>query len=58
MKIDLHTHSNFSDGTMSPTELIHHAIINNIAVIGLTDHDTIAGWDEAIAALRNNLQLF
>lgn len=57
MKIDLHTHSTFSDGTMSPTELIQHAIINGISVLGLADHDTVAGWDEAAAALRNDLQL-
>ena len=57
MKIDLHTHSTRSDGTMSPTELVQHAIINGITVLGLTDHDTVAGWDEAIASLRGELQL-
>lgn len=57
MKIDLHTHTTFSDGTMSPTELVQHAIINGVTVLGLTDHDTVAGWDEAIAALRAELQL-
>jgi len=36
MKIDLHTHSTRSDGTMSPTELVQHAIINGITVLGLT----------------------
>ena len=57
MKIDLHTHSTRSDGTMSPTELIQHAIINGVTVLGLTDHDTIAGWDEATAAVRGDFQL-
>ena len=57
MKIDLHTHSTRSDGTMSPTELVQHAIINGITVLGLTDHDTVAGWDEAIASLRGEMQL-
>ena len=57
MKIDLHTHSTRSDGTMSPTELIHHAIINGVTVLGLTDHDTVAGWDEASGAVRGELQL-
>ena len=57
MKIDLHTHTTLSDGTMSPTELVQHAIINGITVLGLTDHDTVAGWDEAAAALRKDLQL-
>ena len=57
MKIDLHTHSTRSDGTMSPTELVQHAIINGITVLGLTDHDTVAGWDEATASVRGDLQL-
>ena len=57
MKIDLHTHSTRSDGTMSPTELVQHAIINGITVMGLSDHDTVAGWDEAIAAVRGDFQL-
>ena len=57
MKIDLHTHSNKSDGTMSPTELIQHAIINGVTVLGLTDHDTVAGWDEAAASIRGDFQL-
>ena len=42
---------------MSPTELVHHAVINDITVLGLTDHDTVAGWDEAIASVRGQLQL-
>ena len=57
MKIDLHTHSTRSDGTMSPTELVQHAIINDISIMALTDHDTVAGWDEAAAAVRGEFQL-
>ena len=57
MKIDLHTHSNKSDGTMSPTELVQHAIINGLDLIALTDHDTIAGWSEATGAIRGDFQL-
>lgn len=57
MKIDLHTHSTKSDGTMSPTELVQHAIINGITVLGLADHDTVAGWEEASAAVRADLHL-
>ena len=48
--IDLHTHSNQSDGSMSPAELIHHAKEMNLSAIALTDHDTTAGIDEAMAA--------
>lgn len=57
MKIDLHTHTTRSDGTMSPTQLVQHAIINGITVLGLTDHDTIAGWQEATDAVRGDFQL-
>ena len=53
MLIDLHTHSNASDGTDSPSELIDKAISKGLDVIALTDHDTVAGWDEAITALQN-----
>ncbi len=51
MKIDLHTHSNASDGTDSPSQLIANAIDAGINILALTDHDTIAGWQEAEAAL-------
>lgn len=54
MLIDLHTHSNASDGTDSPTQLIDKAISKGIDVLALTDHDTVAGWDEAISALRSH----
>ncbi|MFM8921770.1 MAG: PHP domain-containing protein [Candidatus Nanopelagicaceae bacterium] len=57
MKIDLHTHTTCSDGTMTPTELVQHAIINGISIMGLTDHDTVAGWSEAVGALRGDFQL-
>ena len=54
MLIDLHTHSNASDGTDSPSQLIDKAISKGLDVIALTDHDTVAGWDEAISALKNH----
>ena len=41
MSIDLHTHSTASDGTMSPTQLVHFAKENGITAIALTDHDTV-----------------
>ncbi|SEF49056.1 hypothetical protein SAMN02910276_00368 [Butyrivibrio sp. Su6] len=46
--IDLHTHSNCSDGTYSVKELIDYAHEKNLAAIALTDHDTVIGLDEAI----------
>lgn len=50
MLIDLHVHSNKSDGTLSPWEVIDLAVKGNISVIALTDHDTIDGIDEAKTA--------
>ena len=55
--IDLHTHSNFSDGTDSPTELLNKAMANGLTTLALTDHDTVAGWQEAKDHLRPGLAL-
>jgi predicted metal-dependent phosphoesterase TrpH len=52
--IDLHTHSNASDGTDSPSELIDKAISKGLDLIALTDHDTVGGWDEATTALKKH----
>lgn len=45
--IDLHTHSTASDGTDSPADLVRKAAQAHLAVLALTDHDTLAGLDEA-----------
>lgn len=45
--IDLHTHSNASDGTLSPSQLIDFAINNGITHLGMVDHDTADGIEEA-----------
>ena len=47
--IDLHVHSNKSDGTFSPSELVDYAIEKGLAAIALTDHDTVDGLDEIIS---------
>ena len=47
MRIDLHTHSTVSDGTLSPTDLVRAAAASGVDVLGLTDHDTAAGWPAA-----------
>lgn len=47
-RIDLHTHSTASDGTLSPKELVDYAVEKKLSAIALTDHDTIDGLDEAI----------
>ncbi|MEV6069543.1 PHP domain-containing protein [Nocardia sp. NPDC052001] len=57
MRIDLHTHSNASDGTDTPAELIRNAAAAGLDVVALTDHDTTAGWAEAVDALPPGLTL-
>lgn len=48
--IDPHTHSSESDGTQRPAELMAAAAAAGLDVLGLTDHDTWRGWDEAARA--------
>ncbi len=55
--IDLHTHTNISDGTDTPAQLINKALASGIKVLALTDHDSIAGWDEAEQHLRPGMDL-
>lgn len=50
MWMDLHNHSQFSDGQLTPTELIREAQRTGLGVMGLTDHDTVAGLPEFTAA--------
>jgi predicted metal-dependent phosphoesterase TrpH len=57
LKIDLHTHTLYSDGTDTPAELINKALAAGISIIGLTDHDSISGWQEATNALRVGISL-
>lgn len=56
MKIDLHNHTNHSDGVYSPKELVEAALKNNVDVFALTDHDSVFGCDEiAKIAKENNI---
>ena len=52
MRIDLHAHSNVSDGTQAPAEVIASAAEAGLDVVALTDHDSTDGWTEAAAAAR------
>ncbi|MFD6610504.1 PHP domain-containing protein [Micromonospora chalcea] len=56
-RIDLHTHSTASDGTLDPAELVRAAADAALDVVALTDHDTTAGWAPAVAALPPGLTL-
>ena len=53
--VDLHTHSNASDGTCSPAEVVIRAADKGLRAIALTDHDTVSGIDEAIQAARDHV---
>ena len=55
--IDLHTHTTCSDGTDRPRELVNKAIVQGLEILGITDHDTTSGWEEATQALRGSLKL-
>ena len=55
--IDLHTHTTCSDGTDRPRELVNKAIVQGLEVLGISDHDTTSGWEEATQALRGSLKL-
>jgi predicted metal-dependent phosphoesterase TrpH len=55
--IDLHTHTTCSDGTDRPRDLVNKAIVQGLEVLGIADHDTTSGWEEARQALRGNLKL-
>jgi predicted metal-dependent phosphoesterase TrpH len=48
-RVDLHAHSNRSDGTFTPTELVRLAAERELDVVALTDHDTTDGLEEAFA---------
>ncbi len=55
--IDLHTHTNCSDGTDSPRELVNKAIVQGLEILGISDHDTTSSWKEATESLRGSLKL-
>ena len=48
-RIDLHTHSTCSDGSMTPAELVRHAKVSGLCAMALSDHDPVSGVDEAMA---------
>ena len=50
MPVDLHVHSNFSDGSDSPARLFDIAAAAGLSSLALTDHDTLEGIEEARAA--------
>jgi hypothetical protein len=55
--IDLHTHTTCSDGTDSPFALVKKALAAGITTLAITDHDSTAGWGEAISAVQPQIAL-
>jgi predicted metal-dependent phosphoesterase TrpH len=51
--IDLHSHTNQSDGSCSPEQLVEEAVRAGVTTLGITDHDTFAGYDQALGAARS-----
>jgi len=54
MKYDFHCHSDFSDGKLSPLDLVNYALERNIELLALTDHDTISGLKAAQQYITDN----
>lgn len=55
--IDLHTHTTCSDGTDSPFALVKKALAAGVTTLAITDHDSTAGWDEAVSAIQPQIEL-
>jgi len=47
--LELHCHTTYSDGTLTPAELVAAAASSGVRALAVTDHDTMSGWDEAFA---------
>ena len=50
--IELHTHTTYSDGILTPQQLVERAANAGVKALAITDHDTLNGWDEATRAAK------
>jgi len=50
--IDLHSHTTASDGTYLPPQLVDEALRTGVRILGITDHDTFSGYDQALPLAR------
>jgi 3',5'-nucleoside bisphosphate phosphatase len=48
--LELHCHTTYSDGTLTPTQLVKAAVNAGVKALAITDHDTLSGWEEAFSA--------
>lgn len=51
--LELHCHTTYSDGTLTPKQLVDAAVKAGVRALAITDHDTVAGWDQANQAAEN-----
>ena len=56
-EVDLHLHTTFSDGTLTPTELVRLCVQRGLKVIAISDHDSTEGLPEALEAARSTPEL-
>jgi predicted metal-dependent phosphoesterase TrpH len=56
-RIDLHTHTTFSDGLLTPVELVRHALARRLSALAITDHDSVEALAHARPALDSTLEL-
>lgn len=50
--LELHCHTTYSDGTLTPAALVERAVAAGVRALAITDHDTMAGWQDAQAAAQ------
>jgi predicted metal-dependent phosphoesterase TrpH len=56
--LELHCHTTYSDGTLTPGELVARAAGAGVRALAITDHDTLSGWEEAkVAALAHGIEI-
>lgn len=56
MRFDLHVHTTASDGTLRPAELVRRAAESGLAAVAITDHDSVEGISEALAAAEESVR--
>jgi len=56
-KIDLHSHTQVSDGVLTPVELVARAKANGLDMLAITDHDSIAAYEQLSGLLDDDLQI-
>jgi hypothetical protein len=56
-RVDLHTHTIFSDGLLTPEALVDRAVVRQLAAVAITDHDSVEAMGRAQAAARSRIEV-